>query len=78
MASIRIVIEGHTQEEVDKYCEMFQEMFSAPLYRHGTYNRKGYGDGYKRTTMSIPDYILRDKHEEQKSDAGFGKARRTD
>ncbi|MBQ8686109.1 MAG: hypothetical protein IJ514_08060 [Clostridia bacterium] len=58
------MIEGTTQEEVDRYCEMFQELFSAPLYRHGTYSKKGYGNGYKRTTMSIPDYMLLDKYEE--------------
>lgn len=72
MASIRVVIEGETQEEVDKMCEMFADMCSLNLYRQGTHNRHADGNTWKRTTMSIPDYILRDEYAKTHKDERFG------
>lgn len=72
MAIIKVVIEADTQEEVDMYCEMFAEFCDIKMFRNRTINRHCDGMTWKKTTMTILDYMLKDeyriKHEKDKGE----------
>lgn len=72
MAIIKIVVEADTQEEVDMYCDMIYDMCDMRMYRNRTINRHYDGQTWKKTTMTILDYMLKDdyraKHKEKDND----------
>ncbi len=62
MANIKIVVEADTQEEVDMLCKMIKDMCDIRMYRNGTINRHYDGYNWKKTTMTILDYMLKDDY----------------
>jgi hypothetical protein len=62
MAVIKIVVEADTQQEVDMYCDMINDMCQIRMYRNRTINRHCDGQTWKKTTMTILDYMLKDDY----------------
>ena len=62
MAGIKIVVEADTQEEVDMFCDMINDMFNIRMYRNSTINRHCDGQTWKKTTITISPYKLKEEY----------------
>lgn len=62
MANIKIVVEADTQEEVDMLCKMIEDMCSMRLERNSTINRHVDDTTWKKTTLTIHPYMLKDDY----------------
>ena len=62
MALIKIVVEADTQEEVDMYCDMLLDMCNIKMERNTTINRHFDDMTWKKTTMTISPYKLKEDY----------------
>lgn len=62
MAEIKIIVEADTQEEVDMYCDMIYDMCNIKMYRNSTINRHFDDITWKKTTITISPYKLKEDY----------------
>ena len=62
MAVIKIVVEADTQQEVDMYCDMINDMCNIKMERNTTINRHFDDMTWKKTTMTISPYKLKEDY----------------